>query len=101
MISRFGTGNEMVIQSVEENANTYLLAIDQKGLYLTAQKYVDNNLADPNRNSDRKLMEQRINALGIDYKSFFEENKHRIQELPKEKAAKVNPLKASKRGMKK
>ncbi len=101
MITRFGTAKEMIVQPVEEDNTPYLLAIDSRGLYLTVQRYVDSNFSDPNRNSDRKLMEQRINALGIDYKAFFDENKHLVQDLPKEKAAKVNPLKASKRSMKK
>ncbi len=101
MISRFGTAKEMIVQSVEEGSKNYLLAIDHRGLYLTLDRYVDSNLSDPNRNSDRKLMEQRIGALGIDYKTFFEENKHLVQEMPKEKISKVNPLKASKRSMKK
>ncbi len=101
MITRFGTAKEMIVQPFEEDGKEYLLAIDQRGLYLTVERYIDSNLSDPNRNSDRKLMEQRINAQGIDYKIFFEEHKHMIQDLPKEKAAKVNPLKASKRSMKK
>ncbi len=101
MITRFGTAKEMIVQPIEVESIPHLLAIDQRGLYLTVERYVDSNFADPNRNSDRKLMEQKITALGIDCKVFFEENKHLIQNMPKEKAAKVNPLKASKRSMKK
>ncbi len=101
MITRFGTAREMIVQPIEEESKPYLLAIDQRGLYLTVERYVDSNFSDPNRNSDRKLMEQRIAALGIDCKAFYEENKHLVQAMPKEKAAKVNPLKASKRSMKK
>ncbi len=101
MITRFGTAKEMIIQPMVEDGKDYLLAIDQRGLYLTIDRYVDSNFSDPNRNSNRALMEQRITASGIDYKSFFEEHKHLIQDMPKEKAAKVNPIKASKRSMKK
>ncbi len=101
MITRFGTAKEMIVQPLEKDGTSYLLAIDQRGLYLTVERYVDSNLSDPNRNSDRKAMEQRINDYGIDYKTFFEEHKHLIQAMPTEKAAKINPLKASKRSMKK
>ncbi len=101
MITRFGTASAMVVQNVEENNVELVMAIDQRGLYLTHAKYLDKNLSDPNRISNRKPMEERINALGFDYKVLFEENKHLIQDLPKEKAVKVNPLKASKRSMKK
>ncbi len=101
MITRFGTASEMIVQEIEENNAPLVMAIDQRGLYLTHKRYLDKNLSDPNRISDRKLMEKRINALGFDYKTVFEENKHLIQDLPKEKAAKINPLKASKRSMKK
>ncbi len=101
MITRFGTAKEMIVQDITENDATYHLAIDQRGLYLTTTRYVDKDISDPNRNSDRSLMKQRISALGIDYAAFFEENKHLIQVMPKSTAAKVNPLKASKRSMKK
>ncbi len=101
MITRFGTAREMIVQDVEENSLPLLMAIDQKGLYLTTERYVDKNLSDPNRNSNRALMEQRITALGFDYKAFYEENKHLVKDLPKSTAVKVNPLKASKRSMKK
>lgn len=37
MLNRFGTTSDMVIQSVTENGSTYLLAIDDKGLYLTTR----------------------------------------------------------------
>ncbi len=100
MITRFGTAQEMILQDIEENNIPLLLAIDNRGLYLTASKYVGKNLADPNRYCARSLMQDRIVALGVDYTNVFEENKHLIPKLPKESAAKVNPLKASKRSMK-
>ncbi len=100
MVSRFGTSKEMVLQTIEENSAPCLLAIDQRGLYLTNDKYIDRNIADPNRSSNRASMEKRISALGIDCKAMFEENKHLIPKMPKEVAVKVNPLKASKRAAK-
>ena len=45
MVNRFGSTSDMVIQGVEENGAQYLLAIDEKGLYLTSQKYLDSSLA--------------------------------------------------------
>ncbi len=101
MITRFGTASSMIIQNVQENDKELALAIDQRGLYLTQVKYLDKNLADPNRVSNRQPMQARIEALGLDYQEVFDSNKHLIQDLPKEKAAKINPLKASKRSMKK
>ncbi len=99
MITRFGTASAMVVQELTEENIPVFMAIDNRGLYLTYKKYLDKNLSDPNRISNRKLMEERIIALGIDYNKIYEENKHIIQDLPKEKAAKINPLKASKRSM--
>lgn len=101
MITRFGTSQEMLLQAVEENGLALQLAIDSRGLYLTEDKYLGRNVADPNRCTHRVLMEERIKALGIDYKEMFETNKHLIQQMPMEKSKKVNPLKASKRSMKK
>ncbi len=100
MITRFGSSKEMILQEIEENGIVLQMLIDNRGLYLTEEKYLIRQVADTNRYSDRTLMEKRINALGIDYKELFETNKDRIQKMPTEKAAKVNPLKASKRSMK-
>lgn len=101
MITRFGTSQEMLLQSVEEGGKTLQLAIDSRGLYLTESKYLNRDIADPNRCANRVVMEERINALGLDYKELFESNKHLIQQVSMEKAKKVNPLKASKRSVKK
>ncbi len=98
MVTRFGTTKEMIIQPVEENNNTLLLAIDSRGLYLTQDKYLDKNLADPNRYAARAEVEARLTALGLNYKELFESNKHLIQAIVST-AKKVNPLKASKRSM--
>ena len=35
MDNRFGTTEDMIIQPVEENGATYMLAIDKAGLYMT------------------------------------------------------------------
>ncbi len=101
MISRFGTSQEMVIQPIEEEKIALHLAIDSRGLYLTEEKYFTKNIADPNRNSNRALMKERIKALGLNYDELFESNKHLIVNVAAENVKKVNPLKASKRSMKK
>ncbi len=101
MASRFGTSQEMLIQSIEENNMSLHLAIDSRGLYLTEDKFVTKKIADPNRNSNREFMKQRIKALGLNYEELFETNKHLITYAPSESVKKVNPLKASKRSMKK
>ena len=90
MLNRFGTTSDMVIQSVTENGSTYLLAIDDKGLYLTTRDRLDRQLADPNRYAT---------ALGLDPVQLFEQNGHLVKKEVSDKK-KVNPLKASKRGMK-
>ncbi len=101
MISRFGTNKDMIIQPIVENDLELLIAIDSKGLYITQPTYLNRNIADPNRAYCRKTIDKRLQNLGIDAKEMFETNKHLIQALPKETAVKVNPLKASKRSMKK
>ncbi len=98
MFSRFGTTSDMIIQTVEEHGKTVCLAIDGKGLYLTAQNRIDRNMADNNRfASDRQAMNERIRALGLNPEELFNANKHRIQTSSGVSAQKVNPLKASKR----
>ncbi|MFI3271730.1 MAG: hypothetical protein R3Y11_06470 [Pseudomonadota bacterium] len=101
MVSRFGTTKEMVIESIETADGARMIAIDNRGLYLTEAKYLDRPIADPNRSSHRAAMEARIKELGVDTKAMFDANKGMIQALPKETSVKVNPLKASKRSMKK
>ena len=102
MVNRFGSQSEMVIQPVEENGTSYLLAIDEKGLYLTTKTYVDSNMADPNRFSDRGGIIPRLQALNLDPQAILQANQHRIPKIGEGDAKKkVNPLKASKRSMKK
>ena len=101
MINRFGTTTDMIVQTVPETDGFNFLAIDEKGLYLTASRYVDKPLADPNRYSgNRQNTEARLSALSLDAVALLEQNKHRIQKLSGEPKKKVNPLKASKRSMK-
>ena len=100
MATRFGTSQEMIIQSVEENDSTFLLAIDSAGLYMTTANYVGKSIADRNRYSGvRKEMPQRLAALGLDVDALVAANQHRIQ-VETASTKKVNPLKASKRGSK-
>ncbi len=102
MINRFGTTSDMVIQQVEEAGVRYALAIDGKGLYLTLPDRLDSMLADTYRYDARRAgMEARLTALGLDPAALFKENRHRIKAAAGEPAKKVNPLKASKRAMKK
>ena len=67
MDNRFGTTEDMIIQPVEENGATYMLAIDKAGLYMTTATYVGSVMADRNRySSDRKGVKARLVALGLD-----------------------------------
>lgn len=100
MINRFGTTSEMIIQDIEENGVVWLLAIDIKGLYLTTRNRVDTRLADPNRYSDRRHTAARLSALGMNPDELFSQNQHLIKVDTAGAGKKVNPLKASKRGMK-
>jgi len=102
MTNRFGTTEDMVIQTVEEGGIAYALAIDGKGLYLTTRDRLNSQLADPNRfASNRDNVATRLLALGLDPVSLTSENQHRIKVDSGAAAKKVNPLKASKRAMKK
>jgi hypothetical protein len=102
MVNRFGTTSEMIIQEIDDNGTTRLVAIDSKGLYLTTRARVDSMLADVNRYGVcREETPLQLQGLGLDPHEVFDANKHIIKsEAFKEAASKaVNPLKASKRGM--
>ncbi|MEG6501482.1 MULTISPECIES: hypothetical protein [unclassified Desulfovibrio] len=101
MVTRFGTSPEMIIQSVEENDSTFLLAIDSAGLYMTTPNYVGKSMADRNRYSSaaRQDVAARLAALGLNAEELWKNNQHLIQSETVS-AKKVNPLKASKRGSK-
>ena len=98
MFSRFGTSSDMVIQPLEEQGDSHLLAIDAKGLYFTTRNRVDTGLADPNRYAaNRADVTSRLQALGLSVEALVSANKHRIQTAADAPVHKVNPLKASKR----
>ena len=98
MKNKFGTTEDMIIQSVEENGIVYQLAVDAAGLYLTTKNRVSSLLADLNRYTrSRKETEARLSALGMNPAELFEQNKHLIRTDSGEAVKKVNPLKASKR----
>lgn len=100
MITRFGTNADMIIQPVEEDGKSLLLAIDSSGLYLTTQKMVDSSMADTNRyTANRANTSERLKALGLDPAELASANQHRIQKMAVA-TQKVNPLKAAKRASK-
>ena len=45
MYNRFGTTQEMMIQTVQENGAEAVLAIDSRGLYLTTAQFVGRPIA--------------------------------------------------------
>jgi len=99
-VNRFGTTSDMIIQEVQENEAPFLLAIDVRGLYLTTQDRVDTGMADLNRYAvDRADFWERLEALGFEPEALFEENKNKIKAVS-QTVKKINPLKASKRGLK-
>jgi len=100
MDNRFGTTSGMVIQTVMENGQEFCLAIDERGLYLTSANYLDKNLADPHRYSgSRATTKARLLALDLDPVRLAEANAHRIPVYTDEAKKKINPIKASKRGL--
>ncbi len=101
MTNRFGTTSDMVIQPVEENNILYLLAIDDKGLYLTAKERLDTGMADTYRYAaGRQSVHERLKGLGLDPEALITQNRHRVKVPGGETGKKINPLKASKRGLK-
>lgn len=98
-INRFGTTRNMIIQEVQEGEATWLLAIDARGLYFTTPNMVDTQLADVNRYAgDRSIFAERLEALGFSPVALFDANRDKIQ-VTAQTAKKLNPLKASKRGV--
>ena len=100
MTNRFGTTQDMIIQTVEEEGVAYLVAIDAKGLYLTTPGRLNERIADPNRYSSRATVTARLAALGMDPAALLNEHQHLIKIGGGDTGKKVNPLKASKRRMK-
>ena len=102
MINRFGTTADMVIQEVEENGTVYSLAIDGKGLYLTHPNRLNSGLADPFRYAgSRAEVSARLKTLGLDPAQLLSEHQHLVKVAVTGSTKQVNPLKASKRAMKK
>ena len=99
MENRFGTTSDMIVQEVENNGVTQLIAIDSKGLYLTTQDRVDRMLADANRYGvSRQKVNQTLENLGLDPLQLFNSYKHLIKtDTGQTKAKALNPIKASKR----
>lgn len=99
-INRFGTTRDMIIQEIEEDNKTYLLAIDSKGLYFTTPDRVDAQLADINRYGIRRgEFVQRLENLGYSPVDMFEEHKDKIKVVTQTTKKLINPIKASKRGL--
>ena len=102
MQNRFGTTSDMVIQAVTENGVEHHLAIDANGVYLTVAHNINTQMADPNRYGGSRVNNvARLKALGLDPEALFTGNKHLIKVAATADQKKVNPLKASKRAMKK
>jgi len=98
-VNRFGTTSDMIIQEVREGDASFLLAIDARGLYFTTPDRVDTKLADLNRYAvDRSTFNERLEKMGFSPYDLFEEHKDKIQ-VVSTTTKKINPLKASKRGL--
>jgi hypothetical protein len=102
MSNRYGTSVKMVIDTIDDNGSTKLVAIDRNGLYLTTRDRVDRKLADVNRYGiPREVIYHRLLQLGLDPDQLFNDNRHLIEtdaDTPEGKI--LNPIKASKRGTK-
>lgn len=99
--NRFGTSREMVIDEIEVNGVGQMMAIDEKGLYLTTPDKVGRATADVNRYGvQRQAFIDTLEAMGYDTQKIRNDNRHIVAALaangPTEK--KLNPIKASKRG---
>ena len=99
--NQFGTTEGMVIEEVDDHGVRRIMAIDDKGLYLTSSDRVGRPVADMNRYGvDRVKFKLILESLGYNTDEIFEKNRHliRAQVSPAEPAKKINPIKASKRG---
>ncbi len=100
MENRYGTSSDMIIQEVEDQGVTRLLAIDSKGLYLTSKDKLDKIIADVNRYGvERQSINEKLSGMGLDPVALFNDNKHLIQTATPgaQSGKKLNPIKASKR----
>ena len=100
-VNRFGTTSDMIIQEIPDVGPACLLAIDAKGLYLTTPGNVDSPLADVNRYGVNRLeFINKLEELGYSPYDLFEEHKDKIKVAGSDAGKKkLNPIKASKRGM--
>lgn len=99
MDNRFGTTSGMVIQTVMENGQEFCLAIDERGLYLTSANYLDKNLADPTAIPAAGPPPSPPAGPRSGPRRLAEANAHRIPVYTDEAKKKINPIKASKRGL--
>lgn len=101
MENRYGTTSDMIIQEIDNNGITQLIAIDSKGLYLTTRDRVDRMVADVNRYGvSREDMNRQLEKLGLDPFELFNTNRHRVKtETGSARGKALNPIKASKRRM--
>ena len=98
-INRFGTTADMIIETIQEGEQSFLVAIDSNGLYFTTPDRVDNGMADTNRYAmNRTNFLDRLEKLGFSPLEMFENNRDKIK-LVSTSTKKLNPLKASKRGL--
>lgn len=100
MENRYGTTQDMIIQEVDIDGVAQLLAIDDKGLYLTTRDRVGGMVADVNRYGiPREEVNRRLETLGFDPQDVFNANRHLIRtDTGAGKGGKaLNPIKASKR----
>lgn len=98
--NRFGTTSNMIVQKIDNNGVDSVLAIDDKGLYITTPDMVDKNLADINRYGvDRIVFIDLLEGMGLNPEDIYEENKGKIEEnnAQGKSTKKLNPIKASKR----
>ncbi|MEH0020542.1 MAG: hypothetical protein V6Z89_12860 [Desulfobacter sp.] len=101
MENRYGTTADMVIQEVDLGGISRLIAIDNKGLYLTTPDRVDRMVADVNRYGvSRKEVNRQLEQQGLDPFELFNANKYRVRTgTDGVKGKALNPIKASKRRM--
>lgn len=101
MENRYGTTSDMIVQEIDLNGTTRLIAIDSKGLYLTTRDRVDRMVADVNRYGvAREEVNRQLEEQGLDPFELFNANKHLVKtETGGAKGKALNPIKASKRRM--
>ena len=100
MENYYGTVADMVIEERNIAGELKVIAIDDKGLYLTAPRNVENGRADIHRYGiPRDGMLAQLAAEGVDVDAMLADNLYRVDlsNASKKDAKKLNPIKASKR----